>query len=197
MSEEMKLNQENKVMKQVDKDSPLMIAWEKYKATADYANTKKWALFPEHVDGSLWASFLQGYEAALPTKSVDVDGLQDLINKVSEDIRIGHSFAGGSGDITYLLSRQDYNNLTKGFLILKDKYKDLEKRNGELETKLLMERDTAICTYQNVLNISDDINERSPYRVVNDIRARVDKAIIKLGGKSGLPPQENENQREG
>lgn len=50
---------------QVSADHPMLIAWEQYKQTSDYANTKKWAAHDEHVDGSLWASFVQGYNAAL------------------------------------------------------------------------------------------------------------------------------------
>lgn len=41
--------------------SPLMQAWEAYKATDDYKNTRKWALQEEHVDGSLWAAFACGF----------------------------------------------------------------------------------------------------------------------------------------
>ena len=52
-------------MAPVPKDSPLMVAWEAYKASEGYANTKAWALNPQHVDGSLWAAFQAGYEAAL------------------------------------------------------------------------------------------------------------------------------------
>jgi hypothetical protein len=38
-------------------------AFDSYKQTEDYANAKKWASFPEHVDGSLWAAFIAGYQA--------------------------------------------------------------------------------------------------------------------------------------
>lgn len=38
-------------------------AWEKYKQTDEYANIRRWALHEEHVDGSLWAAFLQGCES--------------------------------------------------------------------------------------------------------------------------------------
>lgn len=53
-------------MKPVAKDSPLMKAWEAYKLTDDYANTRKWAKHDEHVDGSLWAAFMQGFLSAAP-----------------------------------------------------------------------------------------------------------------------------------
>jgi hypothetical protein len=40
---------------------PMRAAWEAYKLTAEYANSRKWALFAEHVDGSLWAAFVRGW----------------------------------------------------------------------------------------------------------------------------------------
>lgn len=45
-------------------DHPLMIAWSAYKATEDFANTRKWALYEAHVEGSLWAAFMAGFNAA-------------------------------------------------------------------------------------------------------------------------------------
>lgn len=74
------------------KDSPLMIAWEAYKSTDNYANTRFWATryIPEddpaaieriratganpatkankeqYVEGSLWAAFMAGYLAVNP-----------------------------------------------------------------------------------------------------------------------------------
>ena len=50
-------------MQPVPKDSPLMKAWEEYKASADYANSCKWARHAsdEFVDGSLWAAFAEGF----------------------------------------------------------------------------------------------------------------------------------------
>ena len=48
----------------VPKDSPMMLAWERYKATSEYANTRNWALHEAHVDGSLWAAFCEGFRMA-------------------------------------------------------------------------------------------------------------------------------------
>jgi hypothetical protein len=52
-------------------DHPLMVAWEKYKAAPEFANTKQWAQNlnyicknPDSVDGNLWAAFVQGWQAA-------------------------------------------------------------------------------------------------------------------------------------
>jgi hypothetical protein len=51
------------LMTPVPEGDPLRVAWDKYKATADYQNTRKWALDPDHVDGSLWAAFVAGWLA--------------------------------------------------------------------------------------------------------------------------------------
>ena len=53
----------NQAMTPVSKDSPLAKAWEAYKAGQSYQNTRKWALHEKHVDGSLWAAFMAGFEA--------------------------------------------------------------------------------------------------------------------------------------
>lgn len=45
-----------------------MIAWEAYKATEGYANTKRWATKPEHTEGSLWAAFEAGFNALKPAR---------------------------------------------------------------------------------------------------------------------------------
>lgn len=50
----------------VDRDSPLMKAWEQYKASEDFNNTKTWAAIAAHTVGSLWAAFSAGFAAALP-----------------------------------------------------------------------------------------------------------------------------------
>lgn len=61
-------------MTPVDKDSPLWIAWERYSASEDYANTRLWALVPAYVDGSLWAAFEAGYRAAQETREARAEG---------------------------------------------------------------------------------------------------------------------------
>jgi hypothetical protein len=45
----------------VEQDEPLMIAWNAYKATDEYANSRKWARNYEHIDGVLWALFSAGH----------------------------------------------------------------------------------------------------------------------------------------
>ena len=49
-------------MTSVSQNSFLMKAWKKHKKTDDYINTRHWAQFKEHVDGSLWATFVKGWE---------------------------------------------------------------------------------------------------------------------------------------
>lgn len=44
---------------------PMRDAWERYKATPEYANTKNWATKEPHTEGSLWAAFCAGHQAAL------------------------------------------------------------------------------------------------------------------------------------
>jgi hypothetical protein len=48
---------------QLPDDDPRVGAWTAYKETEDYENTKRAAMEPLHVDGSLWAAFLAGIEA--------------------------------------------------------------------------------------------------------------------------------------
>lgn len=48
-------------MAQVQHHRVIGLAWEKYKSTDSYANIKRWALEPEHVECSLWAAFVEGW----------------------------------------------------------------------------------------------------------------------------------------
>lgn len=41
-------------------DDPRIVAWEAFKASEGFANTRRWALHEEYVEGSLWAAFLAG-----------------------------------------------------------------------------------------------------------------------------------------
>lgn len=48
----------------VPENDPLMIAWNAYKETEEYANTKKrYGKLPQSADGSIWASFMAGFNA--------------------------------------------------------------------------------------------------------------------------------------
>ena len=66
------------VEQQVPADAPVMKAWNAYKSTEDYANSRLWAQHEQHVDGSLWAVFYRGFYAAAMVaaeNSADVAGL--------------------------------------------------------------------------------------------------------------------------
>jgi hypothetical protein len=54
-------------MTPVKDDAPLKIAYDKWKASEEYANTKKWAAHEQHLEGSLWGAFMAGFLAATPT----------------------------------------------------------------------------------------------------------------------------------
>lgn len=51
-------------MSPLPKNDPALVAWEAYKASPEYQNTRRWASHDDHVDGSLWAAFLQGRQSA-------------------------------------------------------------------------------------------------------------------------------------
>lgn len=53
-------------MAALPKHHPLMVAWEAYKETEEYVNSKKWASAQykdRHLEGSLWAMFMAGWQA--------------------------------------------------------------------------------------------------------------------------------------
>lgn len=83
--------------RQVRDDEPLMVAWKRYAATSDFANTAKWAAAgAKYVDGSLWAAFLAGYVAAT-TRAGD---LHESINPASDMERLcGDPGAGAMGAV--------------------------------------------------------------------------------------------------
>lgn len=47
----------------IPQEAPVMIAWNNYKASDEFQNAKKWAINPDHTDGSLWAAFYAGFFA--------------------------------------------------------------------------------------------------------------------------------------
>lgn len=52
------------VQTEMPEDHPMRVAFEAYRSTESYANTFRWAEYPQHRTGSLWAAFNAGYEAA-------------------------------------------------------------------------------------------------------------------------------------
>lgn len=53
----------------VPKDSPLMVAWEKYKASEDFAGARQWMIKSVMagdsvtIDGQFWGAFMSGFIA--------------------------------------------------------------------------------------------------------------------------------------
>jgi hypothetical protein len=45
-------------------DKVIRDAWAAYSATDEYANSRRWLAHDEHRDGSMWAAFLAGWQAA-------------------------------------------------------------------------------------------------------------------------------------
>src|ERR1700677_1355240 len=52
------------VMRACAPTEPVMVAWNEYQKTEHYANSKKWAIHTEHVQGSLWGAFSEGFRLA-------------------------------------------------------------------------------------------------------------------------------------
>lgn len=54
------------VMQKLPDNHPLVIAWEAYRATEEYANSLQWAMQSHDkmtVEGSLWGAFVAGRES--------------------------------------------------------------------------------------------------------------------------------------
>jgi len=77
----------------VSKDSPLWLAWEAYTATEEYANTKRWAVVPEHAEGSLWAAFERGFAAQSTPSPIagKADEMPDFVKGDLDEIFWKHS----------------------------------------------------------------------------------------------------------
>jgi hypothetical protein len=80
------------VMSPVPKADPLMVAWEAYRQTDDYANTKQWAIQADHTEGSLWAAFMAGFQAA----TIRAAELHEQIDSASDAERIDNLPGAGA-----------------------------------------------------------------------------------------------------
>jgi hypothetical protein len=75
---------------------PVMVAWKEYQGTGDFANSKKWAIHTEHVQGSIWAAFSAGFAMATERAAM----LHESVNPASDDERLNHvPGAGGMGAV--------------------------------------------------------------------------------------------------
>jgi hypothetical protein len=71
-------------MSAVPKGHPLIVAWDAWKQTDGFANTRKWAHVEEHLEGSLWAAFMEGWLAAERAAPSDAALESDVIAVVRE-----------------------------------------------------------------------------------------------------------------
>lgn len=73
-----------------------MKAWDEFKASSQYANAKKWASHPEHLEGALWGMFTAGYKAATE-RAAD---LHEQVDSASDAERLdGLPGAGAMGAV--------------------------------------------------------------------------------------------------
>ncbi len=89
------------VMQQVPVDHPLMVAWNAYKASDDYANSLKWAATPDYREGSMWAAFMAGFKAATERSA----SLHESVNPASDDER--HNNVPGAGAMGAVIEYRD------------------------------------------------------------------------------------------
>ncbi len=78
-----------------------MIAWKKYQESEDFANSKKWAAFPDHREGSLWGAFSEGFRVATERAAL----LHESINPASDDERLNH--VPGAGAMGAIIQYRD------------------------------------------------------------------------------------------
>jgi cation transport regulator ChaB len=62
---------------------PLRAAWEQYKKTGEFLNTRTWAADPTHLEGSLWAVWLAAFNSATERAAA----LQESVDPASDDER--------------------------------------------------------------------------------------------------------------
>lgn len=106
------------VMAKVPEDHPLMQAWTAHKVSEEYANSVKWAAHEKHVDGSLWALFVAGWNARETRASVVEKRLADALRDVllhgveNPDVGIDDSdaFARAHANARAALAAYDHTN---------------------------------------------------------------------------------------
>lgn len=64
---------------------PMRDAWEAYRLTDEYRNTLRWAIYPEHAPGSLWAAFVAGWQADRKLAEQERERWIDRIEKGSSE----------------------------------------------------------------------------------------------------------------
>lgn len=70
-------------MTKLPDDHPLMRAWLEHRGSAEFNNSKSWAAKPEHLQGSLWALFMAGWNSATERAA----SLHESVNVASDTER--------------------------------------------------------------------------------------------------------------
>lgn len=75
-------------MTPIHPEHPIMLAWERYKQTGEYRNTRYFATDVEHVDGSLWAAFFAGWDAhgGVQSHCEYADGLLAIVRELQGQV---------------------------------------------------------------------------------------------------------------
>lgn len=90
----------------IDPEAPVKLAWDEYRLTDAYENTRKWATHEEHTQGSLWAAFCQGW-TRYPGEETKVSKLAARVAELEGAARelvemtdlVGNAFEGESSDV--------------------------------------------------------------------------------------------------
>jgi hypothetical protein len=74
-------------MQRLPDDHPEMKAFELYKNTPEYRNTLKWASQNNYTEGSLWAAFDEGWQAAMrtPVNTAEAPPIQHILTRDQRD----------------------------------------------------------------------------------------------------------------
>ena len=72
------------VMSPLPADHPMMVAWNKHKATDEYANDLKWVAREEHREGALWSLFVAGYRHAAAQHQAEAEALREAFAPVND-----------------------------------------------------------------------------------------------------------------
>ncbi len=80
------------------KDDPMLVAWEAYKATPEFVNTRHWAAVDAHRDGSLWAAFVQGWLARMDAdesrlKALEAENTRNILRYTARGFEAGEKAA--------------------------------------------------------------------------------------------------------
>ena len=126
----------------VSKDSPLWLAWEAYTATEEYANTKRWAVVPEHAEGSLWAAFERGFAAqSTPSPIAGKAEMPEEVRAEVEYLRHNREIGGLAGPV---------GNAVRWLADDRERLLDrVEELSGELD-EARQQRDAALCALDDV-----------------------------------------------